>query len=58
VAEQRRQASALKKSSPVSRAHADVALLNTRADDAENLHLEAAKFDHQSGTNSATGTDR
>jgi len=44
VAEQRRQASALEKIEvAVSRAHADVALLNARADEAENLHLEAAK---------------
>ena len=44
MAEQRRQASALEKIEiAVSRAHADVALLNARADEAENLHLEAAK---------------
>jgi hypothetical protein len=59
VAEQRRQASALEKIEvAVSRAHADVALLNTRADDAENLHLEAAKSTINPATNSATGTDR
>jgi len=54
IAEQRRQASALEKIEvAVSRAHADVALLNARADEAENLHLEAAK-----PANSATGIDR
>src|SRR5258708_20242495 len=43
IAEQRRQASALEKIEvAVSRAHADVALLNARADEAENLHLEPA----------------
>jgi hypothetical protein len=55
MAEQRRQASALERIEiAVSRANADVALLNARADEAENLHLEAAK----SATNLATGTDR
>jgi hypothetical protein len=55
VAEQRRQASALEKIEvAVSRARADVALLNARTDEVENLHLEAAK----SPVNSATGTDR
>jgi hypothetical protein len=55
VAEQRRQASALEKIEvAVSRARADVALLNTRADEVENLQLEVAK----STINSATGTDR
>src|SRR5215468_3706501 len=55
VAEQRRQASALEKIEiAVSRANADVALLNARADEAENLHLDAAK----SVTNSAPSTDR
>jgi hypothetical protein len=59
MAEQRRQASALEKIEvAVSRAHADVALLNARADEAENLHLEAAKSPVNSATNSATGTDR
>jgi hypothetical protein len=44
MAEQRRQASALEQIEvAVSRARADVALLNARADEAENLHLEAAK---------------
>lgn len=51
MAEQRRQAAALEKIEvAVSRAHADVALLNARADEAENLHLEA--------TRSAPNTDR
>jgi hypothetical protein len=55
VAEQRRQASALEKIEiAVSRANADVALLNARADEAENLRLEAVKSD----SNSATGNDR
>jgi len=50
LAEQRRQASALEKVEiSVSRAHADVALLNTRVDEAENLSHEAA--------NSAAGID-
>jgi hypothetical protein len=53
--EQRRQASALEKIEiAVSRAHADVALLNARTDEAENLNLEAVK----SAINSATGSDR
>ncbi len=44
MAEQRRQASALEQIEvAVSRARADVALLNARADEAENLHLEVAK---------------
>jgi hypothetical protein len=55
MAEQRRQASALEKIEvAVSRARADVALLNARADEAENLHLEAAK----SAINSSPGIDR
>jgi hypothetical protein len=55
MAEQRRQASALEKIEvAVSRAHADVALLNARADEAENLHLEAVK----SAINSAAGINR
>ena len=55
IAEQRRQVSALEKIElSVSRARADVALLNVRADEAENLHLEAAN----SAINSATGIDR
>jgi hypothetical protein len=55
MAEQRRQASALEKIEiAVSRAHADVALLNARADEAEILHLEAAKSD----TKSAPRSDR
>jgi hypothetical protein len=59
MAEQRRQASALEKIEvAVSRARADVALLNARADEAENPHLEAAKSPINSATNSATGTDR
>jgi|GEM_PF-4861666 hypothetical protein len=59
MAEQRRQASALEKIEvAVSRAHADVALLNARADEAENLHLEAANSAINSATNSAAGTDR
>ncbi len=59
VAEQRRQASALEKIEvAVSRARADVALLSARADDAENLHLEAAKSTINPATNSAAGTDR
>jgi hypothetical protein len=44
MAEQRRQASALEKvEMAVSRARADVALLNARADEAENLQLEATR---------------
>jgi hypothetical protein len=59
MAEQRRQASALEKIEvAVSRAHADVALLNARADEAENLHLEAAKSAISPAINPATGTDR
>jgi hypothetical protein len=59
MAEQRRQASALEKIEvAVSRAHADVALLNARADEAENLHLEAAKSPISPATNSTTGADR
>src|SRR5215470_1318335 len=55
LAEQRRQASALEKIEvAVSRARADVALLNARADEAENQHLEAAK----PAIHSATGSDR
>jgi hypothetical protein len=55
VAEQRRQASALEKIEvAVSRARADVALLNVRTDEVENLYLEVAK----PPINSATGTDR
>jgi hypothetical protein len=55
IAEQRRQAAALEKIEvAVSRARADVALLNARADEAENLHLEAAK----PASNAATGNDR
>ena len=59
MAEQRRQASALEKIEvAVSRAHADVALLNARADEAENLHLEAAKpAINKPATNSAPGID-
>jgi len=54
-AEQRRQASALEKIEiAVSRARADVALLNARVDEAENLQQEAAN----SAINSATGIDR
>jgi hypothetical protein len=54
MAEQRRQASALEKIEiAVSRAHADVALLNARADEAENRQLEVAR----SASNSATGAD-
>jgi hypothetical protein len=59
MAEQRRQASALEKIEiAVSRAHADVALLNARADEAENLHLEPAKSPISPATNSTTGADR
>jgi hypothetical protein len=60
MAEQRRQASALEKIEiAVSRANADVALLNARADEAENLHLEAAKpAINKPAINSATGIDR
>ena len=59
MAEQRRQASALEKIEiAVSRAHADVALLNARADEAENLHLEAGRSAINPATNSTTGTDR
>jgi hypothetical protein len=51
MAEQRRQASALEKIEvAVSRARADVALLNARTDEVENLHLEAAKSPINSGT--------
>ena len=59
MAEQRRQASALEKIEiAVSRAHADVALLNARADEAENLHLEAADSATKSATKSAPSSDR
>src|SRR5437899_9728540 len=55
MVEQRRQAAALEKIEiAVSRARADVALLNARADEVENLRLEAAK----SPIKSATGADR
>src|SRR6266436_2881734 len=55
IAEQRRQAASLEKIEiAVSRAHADVALLNARADEAENLRLDAAK----SAINAAAANDR
>src|SRR5260370_21657745 len=49
------EASGLEKiENEVSRANAEVALLNARADEAENLHLEAA----DSATKSAPSSDR
>src|SRR6266849_4766843 len=55
MAEQRRQASALEKIElAASRARADVALLNARVDEAENVQQAAAN----SAINSATGIDR
>src|SRR5260370_24094078 len=59
MAEQRRQASALEKIEiAVSRAHADAALLNARADEAKNLHLEAPDSATNSTTKPAPTTDR
>jgi hypothetical protein len=55
MAEQRRQATALERIEiAVSRANADVALLNARADEAENRQLEAAN----PASNAAAGSDR